>query len=319
MSTAEVVNVEHRARVRADAESVFRLLSDLDDWPRVFPPFVHLESLGTDARGRERVGMWSTSGERVEHWVALRTVDADGLRVGFVPERIEAPLTSMSRAWVVEPDGDAACVVRLEQAFTVAPGHADALPPLRRTVEEIASAELSAVQTAAELEAAFPELLVVVEDEVAVPGAPAEDVYAFLFDAARWPQRLDHVERATVREEDGPAHLLELVTREQRGGTMTTKAARVGLGPHKIAYKQLLLPPLGSSHHVQWRIADTPGGTTVSSRQTVVLNESGVAAVLGDGAGLGEARAFVRNELSAKVLLVLDQARHHFDHVESSR
>ncbi|WP_340560964.1 aromatase/cyclase [Streptomyces sp. GSL17-111] len=319
MATAKAVNVEHRARVRADAESVFRLLVDLDNWPRVFPPFVHLESLGTDARGRERVGMWSTSGERVEHWVALRTVDAAGLRVGFVPERIEAPMTSMSRDWVVEPDGDAACVVRLEQAFTVSPGHTDALAPLRRTVAELAPAELSAVQTAAELEAAFPELLVVVEDEVVIPGGSAPDVYAFLFDAARWPQRLDHVERATVREENGPAHLLELVTREPRGGTMTTKATRVGLGPHKIAYKHLLLPPLGSSHHVQWRIAETPGGTTVASRQTVVLDESGVAAVLGDGTGLAEARAFVRSELSTQVLRVLDQARDHFDPVESSR
>ncbi|MEE1929394.1 SRPBCC family protein [Streptomyces sp. TRM 70351] len=307
---------EHGVPVRAAAEPVFRLLADLDAWPRVFPPFVHLERLGQDERGRERVGMWAMSGERIDHWVALRTVDEAGLRVSFVPESAPPPLGSMHRSWVVEPEGAEACTVRLLHEYTVREdADAGALAAVERTVAEIAAAELSAVQAAAELVAAFPKLLLEVEDSVTI-AAPARAVYAFLLDAGRWPERLDHVASADVREDGPDTHVLELVTNEQRGGTFTTKTARVGIAPHKIAYKQLLLPPLGSSHHVQWLIEETAHGTTVTSRQTVVIKESGVAAVLGEGTDLAQARAFVRRELSSKVLLVLEQARDHLESVE---
>ncbi|MCF6525775.1 SRPBCC family protein [Streptomyces sp. JJ36] len=319
MTGPEVRRTVHRLRVRAAAGDVHRLLAGLDDWPRVFPSFVHLERLGTHGDA-ERVGMWALAGEPgpeaagVEHWVALRRVDDKARRVEFRPEEVAPPLREMTRTWVVEPAGEGACEVRLEHAFRLREDDPEAAGAVARTAGEIARRELAAVRDAAELAAASPGLLLTVEDTVTL-GAPAERVYAVLRDAAGWPAVMAHVLRADVRESGHGAHLLEMETLERRGGTFTTRTARVGVPHRRIAYKQLLLPPLGSSHHVCWDLVPgADGGTAVVSRQTVVLHEPGVAAVLGEGTDLETARGFVRDELSSKVRLILDAARQHLEY-----
>jgi aromatase len=319
MASPQAVCERHEVTVRAAAGDVYRLLADLDAWPRIFPPFVHLERLGS-VDGYERVGMWALSGTgepaggRVEHWVALRRTDEDALRVEFRPERVEPPLESLCRTWSVEAAGDDRCVVRLEHAYRLKDDDPRAAEAVRRTTEEIAQSELAAVQTAAEITCRFPELLMTVEDAVEIDGPP-EEVYDLLFDAAGWPSVMAHVVRADVRGSGPGAHVLEMETLERHGGRFTTRTARVGLPHHGIAYKQLLLPPLGSSHHVRWRIGAGPdGSTTVTSVQTVVIRESGIAAVLGEGTGLETAREFVRAELSSKVRLILDAVKERVEY-----
>ncbi len=311
MAQPHTVGVEHATEVRATAESVYRLLADIGNWPRMFRPFVHLESLGTEG-GFERIGMWTTSGDEVVHWVARRRLDERGLRVEFRPEVAHPPLESMRRSWVVEPSSGEECLVRLVHEYRVAGDDPAGADTVRRMIDEVAEGELAALRTAAEQEAASPDLRLVLDDAVRIAGSAAE-VYEFLYSAQHWPERLPHVARAEVREGATDTHLLEMDTHESQGGVFTTRTARVGRPNREIAYKQLLLPPLGSSHHVRWRIEETGAGVTVRSRQVVVINLPGVERLLGSGADLAQARSFVRRELDSKVRLVLDGAKAHVE------
>lgn len=312
--TRDAERTAHEVRVRASADDVHRMLADEDAWPRVFASFVHLENLGRDGEW-DRMGMWALSGEEVEHWVALRRVDDAARRVEFRPEHLPPSLASMLRSWVTEPAADGGCTVRLEHAFLV-DGDRAAADEVRSRVEGIARAETEAVREAAELLAACPEALVTVEDSVTV-AASAEQVYEALYDGGSWPSYMDHVARTDVTGTGGSGgphtHVLEMETIERHGGRFTTRAARAGLPHRGIAYKQLLLPPLGASHHVRWSIEEGAGGTSVVSRQTVVIKESGVAAVLGPDTPLAAVRDFVRTELSSKVRLIFDAVRNRLE------
>lgn len=304
-----VVTASHEARVQSSAKEVYRLLADLDSWPRIFAPFAHVARLGgvdggAEGAGSERIGMWSVWGDTVEHWAVRRSLDEAALRIDFFPESVQPPVTSMRRSWLVEAESERACLVRLEQECRVSEADPGAADTVADSLKELGQREVSAVREAAEIASLHPDLLVTVEDVVDIDGSPAA-VYAALYQAGDWPSFMPHVARAEVRDFGADSQLLELETIESHGGTFTTRSARVGLEPGRIAYKQLLLPPLGACHHVQWTITERPGGTAVTSRQTVVLKPSGIAAVLGDAADLTAAQAFVRSELSGKVQLVL--------------
>lgn len=303
-------HVEHATEVGASAQAVYRLLADLGNWPRIFGPFVHLEVLSTDG-ATERIGMWTTDGDRVEHWVALRRLDEEGLRIDFRPETVPPGLESMERSWVVEPVSRQTCVARLVHTYRVKADQ-DGPAAVARTVEEISRAELTAVKAAAELDNTSPELLLVLEDRVDIAG-PAHDVYAFLYAAEHWSERLPHVARVEVRQDSSGLQLLEVDTRESRGGVFTTRTARVGFPDRALVYKQLALPPLGSSHHVSWRITETATGAAVHSEQVVVVRPAGVTELFGAGSDPEEATSFIRRELHAKVRLVLDGAKEYVE------
>ncbi|PSL52671.1 aromatase/bifunctional cyclase/aromatase [Saccharothrix carnea] len=288
----------HEVHVDAAPDHVFDLLADLDQWPRLFRPFVLVESLG-GRDGVERVGMWATFDDAIEHWAAFREVDRDHRRLTFRPERPHPPVTAMERTWQVSPAPAGGSLLTLSHRVTA---DEDALDGVRAGIEDIAARETAAVRAAAEQDPAF---VVVVVDTVDVP-RPPEQVYAYLWQAAKWPDALAHVESAETRYEAGDAQVVEVVTREARGGTLTTRLARVGFPHHALAYKHLLLPPLGSSHHASWHIATAPGGSTVTSRQVAVVDEAGARAVLGDD--LTGVRDFVHGELSTKARLLLGGA-----------
>ncbi len=315
--TERVVTASHEAQVRSPAGEVYRLLADLGSWPWIFAPFVHLERLGAEgAAGAggdpERIGMWSVSGDTVERWVVRRRLDEAGLRIDLSPETPHPPVTAMRRSWTVAAESERVCSIRLEHECRVSGAEPGAAEAVADTVEELGRREVAAVCRAAETASLEPELLVTVDDAVVIAAPPAA-VYQALHRADAWPSFMPHVARAEVRASAPGSHLLELETIEPHGGRLVTRAARVGLAPGTIAYKQLLLPPLGASHHVRWAITGRPGGSTVTSRQRVVLRRSGIAAVLGDRAGVPGARSFVRAELGGKVRLILQAVREHLE------
>lgn len=284
----------HEVHVDATPDHVFDLLADLDQWPRVFRPFVLVEPLG-EREGVERVGMWATFDGVIEHWAVFREVDRDHRRITLRPERPHPPVTAMERTWQVDPAPNGGSLLTLSHRVT---SDEDALDGVRASIEDVATRETAAVRAAAEQD---PALVVVVVDTVEVPRSP-EQVYAYLWQAAKWPDALPHVESAETRYEAGNTQVVEVVTREARGGTLTTRLARVGFPHHALAYKHLLLPPLGASHHATWHITTAPGGSTVTSRQTAVINEPAARDLATD---LPAVREFVHGELSAKARLLL--------------
>ncbi len=150
-----VTTAIHEAEVDAPAKAVYEMLADLDGWPRIFRPFVHVESLGA-ADGFERVGMWTASDDRVEHWTALRRLDESALRIDFRPERPAPPLASMERSWSVRPLSPGTCAVRLTHDYRVLGEDPAALRSARELIDAIAGAETAAVKAAAEQEATAP-------------------------------------------------------------------------------------------------------------------------------------------------------------------
>jgi aromatase len=302
---------EHDGAVRASAPAVYRLLADLENWPRMFKPFVHLEPLSADG-DLERIGMWTTRAEVVDHWVVRRRLDPDRLRLEFRPEIVQPPLESMERHWTVTPLSDDKCLARLTHDYRVATDEPAALEAVREQIDQIADAELAAVRAMAELEASTPDLCLVLRDTVDIDGSP-EAVYDFLYEAGHWPDRMPHVASVDLPHDAPRTQVVKMETLEAGGGRLTTKTARVGFPHRLIAYKHLLLPPIGKSHCVRLWIGGTPRGATVTCLQDVVLTESGVAELLGDGARLSAARDFARGELTSKMRLLLDNAKRHVE------
>lgn len=314
MARSFTAKAEYEVVVRASAAAVYRLLAEPENWPLMFQPFVHLEPLGID-RGLERIGMWTTSGEAVKHWVVLRRLEKDRLRLEFRPGIVPPPLEFTERHWSVEPLSDSECVARLIHDYRVATDDPATLETVRHQIDEIADAELAAVRAMAELEASSPELRLTLHDTVDIDGPPAA-VYDFLYEAGHWPDRMPHVARVDLLHDTQDAQMVEMRTREAGGGLLTTKTARVGFPHRLIAYKHLLLPPIGKSHCVCLRIEGAPHGTTVTCVQDVVLSESGVAELLGEGARLRTARDFAQRELSSKMRLILDHAKRYVEQRE---
>ncbi|MGW6462118.1 SRPBCC family protein, partial [Streptomyces sp. NPDC055078] len=73
---------EHRITVEAPARTVFDLIADVDAWPGIFPPTVHVDVLERTA-GHERIRIWATANDAVKTWTSRRVLDPGGLRVGF--------------------------------------------------------------------------------------------------------------------------------------------------------------------------------------------------------------------------------------------
>jgi aromatase len=78
---------------------------------------------------------------------------------------------------------------------------------------------------------------------------------------------------------------------------------------HKIVYKQTTVPALMTAHTGTWLFRDDGSGSTASSEHTVVLNPDMVEKILGAGATVADARAYVQGALSANSLATLGHAR----------
>ncbi|MBC2906284.1 aromatase/cyclase [Streptomyces cupreus] len=303
----EVHEVEHRAEVAAPAELVYRLLSDVTHGPRLFPNIVHMERFSGDGMN-ERVGVWLTSGDRVFPWVALRTLRPDDLRVDYRQETTQAPVADMGGSWIVEPVSERACLVRLLHDCRPASAEPDVLDFIAETLDRNSTAELAALKEAAEREAADERLVTEIEDTARVDGSVA-DVYEFLADAASWPERIAHIVSVDAREGGDNVQLLDWVTHTERGVDHPSKVVRVCFPPDRIVYRHLLVPPLAAVHTGSYTVTGDGDGALVVSRHTVVLSESGIAKVLGEGADVTQARAFTEQALSTSSREVLARAK----------
>lgn len=314
MPESDLFETEHQIKVSAAAETVYQLIADVAVWPRLFPPTVYVEHF---ERGdtHERIGIWATANGEVKNWISGRKLDPSALRVDYRQEVSQHPVAAMGGSWIVEPLSEDESLVRLLHDYRAVNDDPATLDWIDNALNHNSEAELAALKEAAEREAHFADLLVVFDDTVRIAGR-AQDVYEFLYSAQHWERRLPHVERVSLQEDTPNVQILEMDTRTRNGSLHTTRSVRVCFPHSTIVYKQLLVPALASVHNGQWTIAETDGGVTVTSQHTVVIKESGIPAVLGDGAGVPEARAFIREALSFNSLATLNLAK---EHVESTR
>jgi aromatase len=309
-----VREVEHEITVAAPAETVFRLIAEVQNWPRIFPPTIYVDHVEKGEQ-EERIRIWATANGEAKNWTSRRVLDHDNLRIDFRQEVSTPPVAEMGGAWIIEPVSTVESRIWLLHDYRAIGDDPEGLKWIDNAVDRNSRSELAALRTNVELAHAATEVTFSFEDTVTVDGA-AKDVYDFINEANRWAERLPHVAQVSLTEEPPGLQTLQMDTLAKDGSVHTTKSYRVTFPHHKIAYKQVTLPALMTLHTGYWTFTETDGGVTASSQHTVVLNTENIPRILGEDATVADARAFVHSALSTNSLATLGHAK---DYAEARR
>ncbi|OQD57689.1 cyclase [Streptomyces phaeoluteigriseus] len=309
MSQPGLREVEHEITVSAPAAAVYRLIAEVENWPRIFPPTIYVDHLER-AGDTERIRIWATANGEAKNWTSRRVLDPAGLRIEFRQEVSTPPVAAMGGTWIIEPQGADTSRIRLLHDYRAVDDDPDGLRWIDEAVDRNSRSELSALKTNVELAHAAEEVTFSFEDSIRIDG-PAKDAYDFINEANLWQERLPHVASVRLDEEVPGLQTLEMETRAKDGSTHLTKSYRVCLEGRKIAYKQVTLPALMTLHTGYWTFTEDADGTTASSQHTVVLNTANITKILGPQAGVAEAREYVRTALSTNSRATLGHAKAH--------
>lgn len=300
--------VEHEISVSAPAQTVYRLIAEVANWPRIFPPTIYVDHVEEGER-EERIRIWATANGEAKNWTSRRTLDPEGLRIAFRQEVSVPPVASMGGTWVVEPLSDGESRIRLLHDYRAIDDDPEGLKWIDDAVDRNSRSELAALKGNVELAHAAEELTFSFEDSVDIRGR-AKDVYDFINEANLWSERLPHVATVRLAEDTPGLQTLEMDTRAKDGSVHTTMSYRVCFPHQKIAYKQVTLPALMTLHTGCWTFREGADGvTTASSQHTVVLNTANIERILGAGATLADARAYVHGALSSNSRATLGHAK----------
>jgi aromatase len=313
MSLSERREVEHRITISAPARAVYRLITEVENWPRIFPPTIYVEHLDKHER-EERIHIWATANGEVKDWTSCRILDPEKLRIEFRQEISKPPVAEMGGAWMIEPLSATESQVRLLHHYR-AEG-LESLDWLDQAVEQNSRCELAALKANVELDQLAEEFMLSFADTLQVNGS-ASDVYDFINEANLWSQRLPHVSTVRLDESSAGIQTLEMETRSPDGSTHTTKSYRVTFPKRKIVYKQTTLPALMTLHTGCWTFEQRNGVTLASSQHTFVINSDNMAPILGAGATIADAKQYVCNALSANSRATLRHAKAYAENARS--
>ncbi|MEU9376983.1 aromatase/cyclase [Streptomyces sp. NPDC048255] len=306
MTTREV---EHEITIGAPAAAVYQLLADVTNWPRIFPPTIHVDRVEAEGN-EEKIRIWATANGQPKNWTSRRTLDPEGLRITFRQEVPAEPVKHMGGTWIIEALGANESRVRLLHDYSAINDDAHDLLWIERAVDKNSTSELAALKTNVELAhaAETEELTFSFVDTVQIAGN-AKDAFDFINEADRWAERLPHVAVVRLAEDTPGLQELEMDTRAKDGSVHTTKSYRVVFPHHKIAYKQVTLPALMTLHTGEWTFEENEGGFAASSQHTVTINTDNIARILGPEATVADARAYVHTALSTNSSATLAHAK----------
>ncbi len=309
MTTREV---EHEITVGAPATAVYELLAQVTNWPRIFPPTIHVDQLEANEDGtQERIRIWATANGEAKNWTSRRTLDPEALRITFRQEITAPPVAAMGGTWIIEPLGEQAARVRLLHDYRAEGDDPHDLLWIERAVDKNSTSELAALKENVEAAHAAEDVTFSFTDTVRIAGS-VKDAYDFINEADLWSERLPHVATVRLTEDTPGLQTLEMDTRAKDGSVHTTKSYRVTFPHQRIAYKQVTLPALMTLHTGIWTFEELPdGGTSASSQHTVTLNTANIAAILGPDATVADAREYVHTALSTNSCATLAHAKNH--------
>ncbi|WP_225851276.1 aromatase/cyclase [Streptomyces sp. HPF1205] len=301
-------HVEHEITVAAPADTVYELIAEVRNWPRIFPPTIYVDHLHKSGN-QERIRIWATANGTAKNWTSRRVLDPEALRIEFRQEVSAPPVAAMGGTWIIEPRPGAGSRIRLLHDYRAVDDDPEGLAWIDRAVDTNSRHELEALKRNVEAAHGARDLTFSFEDSVRVGGS-GRDVFAFLNEAQLWAERLPHVAKVRLEEDGEGLQSLEMDTVARDGSTHTTKSFRVTFPYHAIAYKQVTLPALLSLHTGLWTISeDGAGGVLATSRHTVVIDPERIEGVLGAGAGAADAKAYVQGALSANSRATLTHAK----------
>jgi aromatase len=297
----------HEITVHAPADDVYRLIADVENWPLMFPPTIHVDHVERGEKD-ERIRICAIANGQAKQWTSHRELDPDVLRIDFRQEVSAPPVAAMGGSWIISRAGEGTSRVLLLHSYRAVDDDADSLRWIEAAVDRNSRSELTALKAHAESAAGGGELMATFEDSVRINGS-AEDVYDFINEADRWPERLPHVAGVRFAEPAPGLQTLEMDTTAGDGSAHTTVSVRVCFPHHKIVYKQTRLPALMDLHVGQWTLTDSEAGVIAASRHTVAVKPANIAAILGPDAGIEDAQRYLRTALSANSLATLGHAK----------
>jgi ribosome-associated toxin RatA of RatAB toxin-antitoxin module len=283
----------HTRVVAASREVLYGLVADVTRWPVVFGPSLHVHYL---ERGdtAERFQLWARVNDEVKTWTSRRTLDPVGFSITFEQERSQAPILSMGGEWVFTSLPGGLTEVVLKHHYSAA--SAEDAEWIATAVDRNSEAELAALGRVAELGHPVDELIFTFSDVVTIDGTAA-DAYDFVHRSDLWPERLPHVGRVHLVEDEAGNQDMEMDTITADGSAHTTRSIRLCFAGESIVYKQLKPPKLLFGHSGAWSFADADGGAVVTAQHTVAINPEAVREVLGAEATVADARAYLRDAL----------------------
>jgi aromatase len=301
-----VRTTEHGISISAPVPAVYEIIRDVTRWPQYFGPTVHVEYRERGA-GSELIQIWATANGQVKTWVSRRCLDPAAPQIRFRQQVSQPPVAAMSGAWIFRPTSPDTTHVLFRHEFSAVDDDPAAVAWITEAVDENTSRELAGLKAVAE-RPDTAEVTLSFADSLDIAGE-VSDVYDFLREAARWPDRLPHVASLDLREEEPDIQLMAMATRTADGATHDTHSIRVCLPPDRIVYKQTRAPRLMSAHTGHWALSRTESGTRATSSHAVIIDPAAVADVLGTGASVADARQFVRDALGANSRTTLACAR----------
>lgn len=309
MTTQTTREVEHTITVAAPPTEVYRLLAEVENWPRLFPPSVYVTRLEHEGN-EERIQIWATANGEPKTWISRRVLDPEQLRITFWQEVSAPPVAQMSGTWIIEPS-EAGTELRLLHSYRAIDDDPDGLAWIVKAVDDNSRAELPGLKAAVESAVRTADLTLSFVDSVEIAGA-ASDVYDFVNEANLWTERLPHVASVQLTEDTPGVQTLRMDTLTKDGSSHTTESVRVCFPQHRIAYKQTTLPALMALHTGYWEFRTKPDGTTTASSQhTVIIEAARITEILGPDAGVPEARTFLREALGGNSRATLNHAKNY--------
>ena len=74
--------VTHEVSVDAPAAAVYQLIADIENWPLIFPPTVHVAKIESTGR-QELIRIWATANGEAKNWTSRRSLYPAQLRIEF--------------------------------------------------------------------------------------------------------------------------------------------------------------------------------------------------------------------------------------------
>jgi aromatase len=310
MTGYPIRQVEHEITVAADAAEVFRLIADVENWPRIFPPTIYVDRVEQQGN-TERIRIWATANGEPKNWTSRRELNPEALRITFRQEVSAPPVAQMSGTWIAERLDGGSARLRLLHTYRAVDDDQAALEWIDQAVDRNSRSELASLKATTEALTARSELTFSFVDSLQVDGS-GKDLYDFVNEADRWTERLPHVADVRLTEDTPGLQVLRMDTLTKDGSKHTTESVRVCVPHHRIVYKQTTLPALMSLHTGYWLFEeDADGVTTASSQHTVTINPDNIAKVLGPDAGVDEARTFIREALGTNSRATLGHAKRY--------
>ncbi|MFJ6855961.1 aromatase/cyclase, partial [Streptomyces sp. NPDC091271] len=167
MTTHEV---EHEITIAAPAPDVYRLLAEVDNWPLIFPPTLHVDRVDGDGT-QERIRIWATANGEPKNWTSRRELDPEGMRITFRQEITTPPVAAMGGTWIIEPLGAEESRVRLLHDYRAIDDDPHDLLWIDRAVDSNSRKELAALKENVEAAHTARELTFSFEDTVLIHGS----------------------------------------------------------------------------------------------------------------------------------------------------